>query len=75
VVGMLITLALVPAGWAAALVGFLVFRAFDIVKPFPASRLERLHGGLGVMADDAMSGIYANLVVRGAIWLWPGWFR
>jgi phosphatidylglycerophosphatase A len=40
----------------------------DIIKPFPANRLERLHGGLGVMADDAMAAVYANLAVRAIIW-------
>jgi phosphatidylglycerophosphatase A len=71
---MLITLAFIPVGWRAALLGFVVFRIFDIVKPYPASRLERLHGGFGVMADDAMSAIYANLVLRLALWLLPSWF-
>ncbi len=44
------------------------FAIFDIVKPFPARRLERLHGGFGVMADDAMAAIYANLVLRAALY-------
>ena len=74
VVGMLITLAFMPIGWTAAVLGFVVFRVFDIIKPYPASRFERLHGGLGIMADDAMSAVYANLVVRAALWLMPGWF-
>src|SRR5512141_2257366 len=53
VVGMLITLAFVPVSWKAALIAFVVFRVFDVIKPYPAGRLERLSGGLGVMADDA----------------------
>jgi phosphatidylglycerophosphatase A len=64
VLGMLVTLFLVPVGWGGAFVGFLIFRAFDVLKPYPANRLERLHGGLGVMADDAMAAIYANIVLR-----------
>jgi phosphatidylglycerophosphatase A len=64
VAGMLITLFLNPAGWFSAAVGFLLFRAADIVKPFPARRFERLPGGLGIMADDVMAGIYANLALR-----------
>jgi phosphatidylglycerophosphatase A len=64
VAGMLITLFLIPAGWFSAAVGFLLFRAADIVKPFPARRFERLPGGLGIMADDVMAGIYANLALR-----------
>jgi phosphatidylglycerophosphatase A len=72
VVGMLITLAFIPVGLSAALTGFVLFRIFDVVKPFPARRLENLHGGLGVMADDAMAAVYANLTLRGLMWLAPG---
>ena len=64
VLGMLITLFLVPVGWPGVAIGFLLFRAFDVIKPFPADRLERLHGGIGVMADDAMAAVYANLALR-----------
>jgi phosphatidylglycerophosphatase A len=72
---MLITLAFIPAGWAAMLAGFLLFRVLDVIKPFPADRLETFHGGFGIMADDAMAGVYANLALRGLIWLVPDWFR
>jgi phosphatidylglycerophosphatase A len=44
-----------------------------VIKPFPAARLEKLHGGLGVMADDAMAAIYANLSLRLVLALFPGW--
>jgi phosphatidylglycerophosphatase A len=64
VMGMLITLFLNPVGWLGAIVGFLLFRVFDIIKPFPANRLESLPGGIGVMADDAMAAVYANLALR-----------
>ena len=74
VVGMLITLAFLPVTWVGALVGFVVFRLFDVVKPWPAARFERLPGGLGVMADDGMAAVYANLVMHGLIALTPaGW--
>lgn len=73
VVGMLITLAFIPVGLTGALAGFVLFRFFDVVKPYPANRLERLHGGLGVMADDAMAAVYANLTLRALIWLVPDW--
>jgi phosphatidylglycerophosphatase A len=68
VVGILITLFLVPVGWPGALLAFLLFRVSDIVKPFPSNRLEQLHGGFGVMADDAMAAVYANLALRFCIW-------
>lgn len=53
-------------GWGAWLLAFFAFRALDIVKPFPADRLEALPGGWGIMADDWMAGAYALLVVVGA---------
>ena len=64
VAGMLVTLFLIPVGWAGAIGAFLLFRIADIVKPFPANRLERLPGGIGIMADDIMAGIYANVALR-----------
>lgn len=73
VLGMLLTLMLVPVSWAGAIVGFLVFRALDIVKPWPARRLENLHGGVGVMADDAMAAVYGNVVMWLAVWYGPSW--
>jgi phosphatidylglycerophosphatase A len=73
VVGMLITLAFIPVGWTGALAGFFLFRLFDVIKPFPAARFEKLHGGLGVMADDAMAAIYANVSLRVLIALFPTW--
>ncbi len=75
VVGMLITLAFIPAGWSAAIAGFVLFRVFDVVKPYPANRFEQLHGGLGVMADDAMAGVYANISLRLLMWILPAWVR
>jgi len=68
VMGMLATLFLNPVGWAGAFVGFVLFRIFDVVKPYPANQLERLPGGVGVMADDLMAAIYANLALRICIW-------
>lgn len=73
VVGMLITLAFIPVGWSGALAGFVLFRIFDVIKPYPSGRFERLHGGFGVMADDAMAAVYANLSLRLLIWLLPAW--
>ncbi|HEY6617072.1 MAG TPA: phosphatidylglycerophosphatase A [Vicinamibacterales bacterium] len=74
VVGMLITLAFLPVNITGAIVGFLLFRLFDVVKPWPANRLEALHGGLGVMADDAMAGVYGNVAMRLLVVALPaGW--
>jgi len=74
VVGMLITLLMVPVTLTGAIAGFLLFRVFDVIKPWPAGRLERLPGGLGVMADDAMAAVYANLALRLLVVVTPeGW--
>jgi len=69
VMGMWITLLLNPVGWQGAVIAFLLFRLFDVIKPYPANRLERLPGGFGVMADDGMAAIYANLALRAIILL------
>jgi phosphatidylglycerophosphatase A len=73
VVGMLVTLALLPVSATGAIVGFFVFRVLDVVKPWPSARFERLPGGLGVMADDGMAALYGNLAMRGLIAVTPGW--
>jgi len=69
VAGMMVTLLLNPvAGFRWVIAAFLLFRAADIIKPFPVNRLESLPGGTGIMADDVMAGVYANLVLRFSIW-------
>ena len=74
VVGMLITLALLPVNVYGAIVGFFVFRVLDVVKPWPSGGFEKLPGGLGVMADDGMAAVYGNLVMRGLLAVAPaGW--
>ena len=74
VAGMLITLALIPVTLTGAIAGFFLFRLFDVIKPWPANRCEALPGGLGVMADDAMAAVYANLALRALAAVTPaGW--
>lgn len=68
IVGQMITLWLVPPSVGYVVAGFLLFRFFDIFKPFPARQLQdRLPGGWGVMMDDVAAGIYANLCLRAAL--------
>jgi phosphatidylglycerophosphatase A len=62
--GFLVTMAFLPIAPRTVFVGFLLFRFFDIVKPFPTRRLETLRGGYGVVADDVMAGIYSNMALR-----------
>jgi phosphatidylglycerophosphatase A len=69
VAGMMVTLLLNPiTGPWWTLVAFGLFRAADIVKPFPVRSLERLPGGIGIMADDLAAGVYANVALRLCIW-------
>jgi phosphatidylglycerophosphatase A len=72
VLGMLVTLFMNPVGWTGALIGFLLFRVADIIKPYPANRFEALHGGFGIMADDAMAGVYSNLALRAVLFAAQG---
>jgi phosphatidylglycerophosphatase A len=65
IAGMAVTFIGVPFNLASVVLGFLCFRVLDIVKPFPIRRLERsLSGGVGIVLDDVMAGIYSNLFVR-----------
>jgi phosphatidylglycerophosphatase A len=60
VVGYLVTMAFVPFSWPAAAVGFLLFRACDVLKPWPASAFDRVKSGLGVVLDDVAAGVWAG---------------
>jgi phosphatidylglycerophosphatase A len=64
VVGQIITFVATPrVTWIGLLLGFILFRAFDIVKPFPARQAERLPGGWGIMMDDVVAGLYSLIVL------------
>jgi phosphatidylglycerophosphatase A len=71
VLGQWVTLLALPLTPATAVLGFLLFRAMDIVKPWPARDLERLPGGWGIMADDVAAGVYAHLALRVGLLVWP----
>ena len=55
---------MVPEHKLGAVLGFFLFRFFDILKIWPASKIEKIEGGLGVMLDDIIAGIYANITIR-----------
>lgn len=74
VLGILITLAFLDVNMLGATVGFFLFRLFDVVKPYPAGRLEVLPGGFGVMMDDAMAALYSHAAMRLLVIFLPGWF-
>ena len=71
VVGQLTTLLFVPrtASFVIIVIGFFVFRAFDILKPYPIRRLESLPGGVGVMADDLLAGVYGAILMALIVYL------
>ena len=73
IAGMWISLLFLPKIWAVFLLSFLLFRTMDIVKPLGARQIQKLPGGWGVVADDVLAGIYANLLGQVAVMaLWPG---
>lgn len=72
IAGQTLTFLLVaPVDWQLALAGFVFFRIFDVLKPFPARRLEHLYSGWGIMADDIMAGVYGAI----ALFLLHHWVR
>lgn len=69
-VGFLFTLWLAPPGWGWVLAGFLLFRLFDILKPWPIGWLDRrVSGGLGIMLDDLVAGLFAFLIIQLSLFL------
>ena len=65
--GMLLSLLFIPYDLKLMILGFFIFRLLDTLKPFPVSRLERLRGGLGIMSDDLMAGLYTNIILQVAV--------
>jgi len=64
ILGMIAAMYRNPIGWDWLIAGFALFRVFDIIKPWPANRFDRMRGGAGVMLDDLAAGIYANLTLE-----------
>ncbi len=70
IVGQLIALGFAPLNPPVALAGFVLFRFFDILKPFPVNWVDdHLHGGLGIMLDDVLAGCYSLLVLQLGLWI------
>jgi len=63
-IGLWISMVLIPFSWLNLLLAFILFRFFDIAKPLGIRKMESLKGGIGVMADDVLAGIYANIVLQ-----------
>ncbi|HHH48951.1 MAG TPA: phosphatidylglycerophosphatase A [Gammaproteobacteria bacterium] len=67
--GYLVTMIAAPAGWLWIAAGFVLFRLFDILKPWPIRWIDRrVHGGLGIMLDDLLAGVLAALVLQAVAW-------
>jgi phosphatidylglycerophosphatase A len=67
VAGALIAFFLLPLNWPVVLTTFFLFRAFDMFKIYPVNKLEPIKGGVGVMMDDIVAGLYTNLVMQVAV--------
>jgi len=73
IAGVFFTFIYLPKGISFLLAGFVAFRFFDILKPFPIRSIdEKIKGGWGIMFDDVLAGIYANILIRLIGW-WTGW--
>ena len=71
IVGYLITMFMLPIGWREMLAGFLLFRLFDIWKPFPIRWLDRhVKGGFGIMLDDIVAGLFAFFILQAGLVVW-----
>ena len=69
IAGMMVTMIAIPLTAKSLLLGFILFRVMDVVKPPPARQFERFKGGVGIVADDLMAGVYAQLALRGLLML------
>ena len=68
-VGFWITMFAAPVGWVWVVVGFVLFRFFDIIKPWPISWIDKkITGGFGIMLDDVIAGVMAAVVLQGIAW-------
>ncbi len=72
ILGQFLALIMLPFSYKIIAASFFIFRILDILKPFPARRSEKLKNGVGIMIDDAIVGIYTNLILRIFIYIFPG---
>lgn len=70
VIGQWICLMFLPFDLGPVSIAFLTFRIFDVWKPFPIRRIERRSGGVGIVGDDIVAGLYAGLFSKALLWLW-----
>jgi len=70
-IGYWFSVAFLPKTWAVLIAALILFRIFDVLKPFGIKRLSNLPGGWGVVMDDVLAGIFANLILQAAQWIHP----
>lgn len=73
--GFFVATLFLPKSWLIGLYALVLFRVFDIAKPFPINRSQKLAGGWGVVIDDLLAGIYANVLLQIIIRIYPGFFK
>ncbi|MFW5425807.1 MAG: phosphatidylglycerophosphatase A [Methylophagaceae bacterium] len=72
IVGYLITMIAAPSGWQWMVLGFVLFRFFDILKPWPINLADKaIHGGLGIMVDDVIAGVFSLVVIQWLYHVYP----
>ncbi len=71
VAGIMIAFFMLPLSWPVIFIAFFLFRAFDMFKIYPVNKFEKIHGGVGVMTDDLVAGLYTNIVMQIAV-RWAG---
>ncbi|MDD3562332.1 MAG: phosphatidylglycerophosphatase A [Candidatus Cloacimonetes bacterium] len=74
-VGYFVATLFLPHNWLIGLYAFILFRVFDIAKPFPIYRSQKLRNGWGVVIDDVLAGVYANVVLQILILIFPKFFK
>jgi phosphatidylglycerophosphatase A len=68
--GQVITFFLIPISWRALILGFLLFRFYDVVKPFPVYKFEEIEDGVGIVMDDVAAGVLANISLFAILWVY-----
>jgi phosphatidylglycerophosphatase A len=71
IIGMWIALWLIPPSWLTVLLAFFLFRILDILKPYPAGEFDKRKGGMNIMLDDVIAGIYTNFILQVALKIFP----
>jgi phosphatidylglycerophosphatase A len=74
-VGYMISVLFLPKTLSITVYAFILFRVFDIAKPFPIKQIQKLKGGLGIMIDDVVAGIFSNILLQILVLIYPNFFK